>query len=99
MWKRMLVACLLLIITSGCMFKYESHTGDECLIAVLSGYVEAELDPETGKVTWDRGGWYKASGIDVEKKESDYKIHFDNSETAKLSVDDILALKEWWLGL
>lgn len=90
--KKIMVACILLMLTSGCMLKFTSHTGDKCLIAVLSGYVEAELDTETGDVTWNRGGWYKASGIEVKKDGQDYKVHFDASETEKISLEELKTL-------
>lgn len=90
--RKILVACILLMLTSGCMLKFTSHTGDECLIAIMSGYVEAGLDPETGVITWDRGGWYEASGIHVERKESDFKVHFDNSKTEKVSLEELKSL-------
>ena len=99
MWKKVIGACVLLIITSGCHFQFKSHTGDECTIDVLSGHVYAELDPETGKVKWDRGGWYKASGIEFLKEGTDYSIEFDTSETEKISVEQLIALRDWWLTL
>lgn len=93
MRKLLGTGCLILMLgLSGCMFKFTSNTGDECHIAVLTGYVEAELDPATGKVTWNRGGWYVASGIMVKKDGTDYTVKFDTSETKKVSLEELKTL-------